>query len=221
LCIKIKAICSTIVIWLIFWLSVVGGSIYVLPIIGADQYHKFYITAFYFLSFAIFGAYFYKINYPSSHCEPFSKQLIYFISAAVILIIICMTIDNMFSVNANTLQKIIYSKFYFPLFKWQTLITKICDVFFQQVLIFGFLNKLRESKLSNTTILLLFTACFFIIHIPLIFNFNILYALYFIIPSLLAGVVFSYFILNFRYGQSISFAVHLFYYLLIGLYLRY
>jgi hypothetical protein len=210
---------TLLVVWSICWLAIAGGSIYVLPQFGADHLNRFYFTSIYFFSFAIIGAIYYKINETLQHKAPFKDQLVLMALASLIWITICLLVNNFFQIGSDTYNRIISSTFYFPLFQIETLVTKLCDISFQQVFIFGLLKKLKEQNQSNTKAMTLFGICFFIIHLPLFFNLN-LYALYLIIPSIFAGLIFSYLILNFRYGHSMSFAVHLLFYILIGIYFR-
>ena len=211
---------SILIIWGMFWFLIAGGSIYALPEFGADQLNKFYITSTYFFSFALLGGFYYKINETLPHKAPLKNQLFFISLISLLLVGIGLSIDKIFQINYAVYEKIYSSKFYFPLFKIETLITKICDVSFQQVFIFGLLKKLKGQGQTNGRILTLFGIGFFVIHLPLFFSLKI-YAFYFIIPSIFAGLIFSYLILNYRYGQSLSFAVHLLFYLLIGVYLRY
>lgn len=210
---------TLLILWSLFWLIIAGGSIYILPRFGADHLNKFYLTSIYFFSFAIFGGYYYKITETLPHKAPFKKQLSFMIIASLILITTCLLINYNYQIKNDTYKQIITSNFYFPLFQIETLITKLCDVSFQQVFIFGILKKLKEQNQSNVKATVLFGFCFFIIHLPLFLNLN-LYAFFFIIPSIFAGLIFSYLILNFRYGQSMSFSIHLLFYFLIGIYFR-
>ena len=211
---------SILIVWSVLWLLVAGGSIYILPDFGADQLNRFYITSAYFLTFALLGGYYYKLNNMLSHKAPLHRQFIFIILISSALILACLFINAFFQLNPEAAKKIILSKFYFPLFQIETVITKICDVSFQQVFIFGVLKKLKEDQQSDERALIFFSLCFFAVHLPLIFSLSPLYAFYFIIPSMFAGLIFSYCILKYRYGLSMSFAVHLLFYLTIGIYLR-
>jgi hypothetical protein len=201
-----------IINWIGAWLFIAGGSIYVLPLIGADQLHKFYITACYFLTFALLGINFFQINLKS--------QLIFYILSALTMAVICLFIERVLPIGTMATHKIMVSKFYFPLFHYETLITKAFDVFFQQVFIWGLLQKLKKNINSHKKIIYLFSFCFFIVHIPLLISFNVFYALCFIIPSVVAGIMFSYLILSYQFGPSLSQALHLSFYLALGIYLR-
>ncbi|MEQ1723235.1 MAG: hypothetical protein ABL930_08660 [Pseudobdellovibrio sp.] len=206
--------------WVLFWFIVAGGSIYVLPNFGADQYHRFYITSIYFFSFALIGAYYYNITEVFPHHASFKNQLVPIFLISLFTTLACLFVNRQFPISDVVQNKIMLSKFYFPLFNIETIITKLCDISFQQVFIYGILKKLKSQKISNREALTLFSISFFIIHLPLIFSLK-LYAFYFIIPSCFAGVIFSYLILNYRHGLVKSFSTHLMFYFFVGLYLRY
>jgi hypothetical protein len=207
-----KKILNLTIKWICVWLFIAGGSIYWLPLMGADQLHKFYITSLYFLTFALAGIIYYQINIKS--------QLRFYILSALTISIICLLIESIFPIGEMTIQKIITSKFYFPLFRLETVISKTCDVLFQQIFILGLVNELKIHISSHRKIICIFSLCFYIIHIPLFFSFQFFYVLCFLIPSLVAGVMFSYLILNYRFGPTMSQILHLLFYLILGLYLR-
>lgn len=207
-------------IWILQWLVVAGGTFYILPFFNADQLNHVEITATYFLVSAALGVWFYRIDSVFAHHASFKKQglIILFLFAAIFSI--CTTINMFFPINEGTQQQIQATKFYFPLFKYSTLLAKICDISFQQVFILGILKKLKEENLNNSQAVKVFSVAFFILHLPLMYTMKFV-SLYFIVPSLIAGVIFSYLILNYRFGWVKSFAVHLGFYLFIGLYFRY
>jgi hypothetical protein len=206
--------------WILFWFIVAGGPIYVLPIFIADQLHLFYITSIYFFSFALIGAYYYNITEVFPHHASFKKQLVPIFLISLFTTLACLFVSWQFPVSDVVQNKIMLSKFYFPLFNIETILTKLCDISFQQVFIYGILKKLKSQNIRNREVLTLFSVSFFIIHVPLSFSLK-LYALYFIIPSCFAGIIFSYLILNYRHGFVKSFSTHLMFYFLVGLYIRY
>lgn len=213
-------IIKKILIWICLWLTIAGGSIYLLKFVGADQFHHFYITTGYFYLFALLGIFSYKIENKFEHHAALSHQISINLLYALCLSIFCLFIDRMIPLNNMNLAKIMHDGFYFPLFRYETLITKVADITFQQVFIFSLISELKKLNLENKKIILYFSAAFFIVHLPLVLAMGTV-AFYFIIPSFFAGAVFSYLILNNRYGLSLSFMVHFSFYFLIGLYLRY
>ena len=210
---------QTLLTWMIFWFFAAGTSIYILAPHGADQLNNFSVTSISFLVFSAFGAWYYRIDQRLPHQASLKIQGVSIFLLTVLLVIIGLYIVKKFPLSEITQKEIMLSKFYFPLFRIETFITKTCDILFQQVFIYGILKKLKQFQFSNKVTIELFSICFFIIHLPLILSLK-MYAFYFIVPSLFAGFIFSYFILNYRFGLVLAFAVHFCFYLSIGIYLR-
>lgn len=213
-------IIKQIFIWILLWLSIAGGSIYLLKTVGADQYHHFYITTGYFYFFALLGLFYYRVNSPLENHASFSQQTTFILLYTFTLSIACLLIDKIFPLSHLKLANIMRDGFYFPLFRFETLITKIADITFQQVFIFSLIKELKRLKMENKKIIFYFSLSFFILHLPLITSMGAV-AFYFIIPSFFAGAIFSSLILNHRFGLSLSFIVHFTFYFFIGIYLRY
>ena len=205
--------------WICLWLSIVAGSIYLLKLVGADQYHRFAITSGYFSLFALFGVYYYRIKATLLHHATFTRQLFLILLTIFCASAFCLLIDRLMPLNPLNLSRIMRDGFYFPLFRYETIITKMTDITFQQVFIFALISELKKLNLENKKIITIFSSAFFLIHLPLVLSLGWV-AFYFIVPCIFAGAIFSYLILNLRYGLSLSFIVHLFFYVLIGLYLR-
>lgn len=138
---------------------------------------------------------------------------------SLLFIMIALLIEYYFPLSEDIQKKIFATGFHFPLFKYEVLITKFFDISFQQVMIFVILKKLKNQNLSDFLVIRYFTVAFFIIHLPLILFFK-LFSFYFIIPSLFAGVIFSYLMLKYSYGLAMSFFVHYLFYFSVGIALR-
>ena len=108
---------------------------------------------------------------------------------------------------------------FFPFFTISSTISKSADVLFQQIFILSLLLKLREFRLSDKNNLILFGTAFFVVHTPLIISMSYS-ALLFIIPSVFAGFIFAYLILNLENGFFYSTAIHLLFYYFLGVILR-
>ncbi len=205
--------------WVLLWLFVAGFTIYVLPEPSPDKIQNFHFISGFFLLASLVGGFFYKVNNVLSHQASFAKQ------AAIILLLsgflagVCILTGVLFPLDQALSEKIIISKFYFPLFRPQIVLTKFFDIGFQQVFVFGIIKSLKSKSLDDRLTLVLFSTSFFVIHLPLIFSMGLV-AFYFIIPSLFAGLAFAYLILNYRFGLVLSFSLHFLFYVLIGLYLR-
>lgn len=208
-----------IAIWLLAWLLVVGGAIYLLPEARLDHSNTFHLISVYYLFCAIIGGYFYRVSESVPNQATFFSQYSGVVLFSAALIATCLMIEAGFPVGSGVLNKISLSKFFFPLFRSEILLTKFFDILFQQVFIIGVLRELKQQQLSDRKTMYLFAFGFFLLHLPLTMSIGA-QAIYFILPSLFAGVVFSYLILKLRYGLFASFAMHFFFYLLVGLWLR-
>jgi hypothetical protein len=211
---------QSILLWCtVIWLCVSGGNIYLLPLVNPDQLQNSYLTGGYFLTAAGVAGWYYKTHIFFPHHGTFSRQ---FIPAAVftlLLFALLYYLNIIFPLTPQTAEKITSSKFFFPLFRTDTFIAKLGDITFQQVVTYGVLKKLKEQNLSNREALSIFMGGFFLIHLPLVFSLK-WYAFVFIVPSIGAGGLFAYLILNFRYGFFKSYAIHFLFYLAVGLYFR-
>ena len=201
------------------WLCVTGATLFILPQPQIDLPLNFYLAALHFIFFATFATFYYKTYEIFPHHASFKKQILLVGLFSAFVFSFCLLINYFFPLSEMVVQRIATAKFYFPLFRLETCAFKFADITFQQVMIYGALKKLKEQNLSNHDALLIFGAAFFVIHIPLIYNLG-WYAFYFIVPSLIAGGLFSYLILFKRYGLFKSFATHFLFYIVIGLYLR-
>lgn len=211
---------QSILIWCaVIWLFVSGGNIYLLPLVNPDQLQNSYLTGFYFLASAGFAGWHYQSHILFPHHGRLSQQ---FIPAAIFTILffaLIYYINQFFPISSEVQKRITDSGFYFPLFRPDTFLAKLGDVTFQQIVTYGVLKKLKETGLSKKETLGLFMIGFFLIHLPLVFSLK-WYAFFFIIPSIVAGGLFSYLILYRRFGFFKSYAIHLSFYLVVGLYLR-
>lgn len=206
-------------IWLFAWLGVVGGALYLLPDTTIEQPGTFHIVSIYYLVFVLIGGYFFDVTQFEPRNISFRTQFLQIVLFSIILIGICLAVESGFPVQGGALDRIFISRFYFPLFRGEILLTKFFDISFQQVFIVGVLRQLKKQQLSDQKAMIIFSAGFFLLHLPLAFSVGA-QAFYFIVPSLLAGLVFSYLILKVNYGLFASFAVHFMFYFFIGIWLR-
>ena len=209
-----------ILIWVAQWLTIVGGTIYLLAPVGADQLNRFYLTCAYFLTFAGYGAWYYKIHQVFPHHISLKKQVVPILYLVLATFVFCIAVDFLFPISEITRQAILAQRFYFPLFEYPTVAAKVCDITYQQVFVYGLVKSLKKTGLSDSNTLKLFLLSFFSIHLPLFFSFK-LFAVVFIVPSFFAGALFSYLILKYRLGFFKSYALHVSFYLTVGIFFRY
>jgi hypothetical protein len=217
---KFSNINKFILKWLLFWLSAMGGYILILKPLGINYIENIHITIPYFIASAYIGAYLFKLPKLLTKEHKNIKQVLRLVCLGVVFLIIPELIDKELPLSPEMIKAVIEKQFYYPLFKIESSATKLADIIFQQTLITGLVLYLKTCLEDNTRVIKTFTAVFFILHTPLIFIFSFT-GLIFIIPSLLAGVVFSYVILKLKYGIFYSFLTHTSFYIAVGLIYRF
>lgn len=205
--------------WLILWFSVVGVVMYVLTPLGIDYHNNYGITAAFFLMSSIAALLHYRIKGVFTHHNRVNQFLGAFLFT-VVLVGFGLLVNKYLPISGEKTLQIIESKLVFPLFYFSTWVAKIADVLFQQVFIFIFLKIMKDKGLAEKQNITVFTIVFALLHLPLVIPLGFK-ALYFIIPSLTAGAMFSYLILYYSYGLCLSYALHMLFYLNLGFFLRY
>jgi hypothetical protein len=137
-------------------------------------------------------------------------------SSLLIFSFIIPLLNEVYPLTITAISNLLEKGFYYPLLKVETSLTKACDVFFQQIMIYFFILKYLKYYDRKSDIIIKFSVIFFIIHIPLFILFGWL-ALLFIIPSIIAGIVFSALILNLKNGLTYSFITHQLFYVCIAI----
>ena len=147
-------------IWMILWLSIAGGSIYLMPLLGANQLNNFYYTTAYFYLCALCGLLYYKVSDTLDNHVSFTKQTSAIVIYTFIVAMLSLLIDRFEPLTPMRVDKIMLDGFYFPLFKFETITTKLADITFQQVFIFAMIKQLKNFNLENNKIILYFSGPF-------------------------------------------------------------
>lgn len=205
--------------WMILWLLIAGGTIYLLAPNGYNQLDKNHVVIIYFFAFTLFGIFRYKINGPMEHHERLLKQVLLSIGFYIFVLLLSAATNIYSPLDEIKTRQILDTKLTFPLFYVQTWLSKFFDILFQQVFILAIIKELYNLHLSKKEIMWIFTLAFTALHLPLVLSLK-LYGLLFIFPSAAAGFIFAYLILNKKAGLFYSFAVHLSFYYILGLILR-
>lgn len=205
--------------WVLLWLFIAGGTIYLLAPNGYNQLDKNHVTIAYFFSFTLLGIFRYKIFAPMQHHDSLSKQIFFGLFFYLFILVLSLATNIYFPIDENKTREILNTKLTFPLFYLKTWLSKFFDILFQQVFIFAIIKELYSLNVSKKEIMWIFTSAFTLLHIPLVLSLKF-YGLLFIFPSAFAGFIFSYLILNTRLGVFYSFAVHLIFYYVLGIMLR-
>ncbi|WP_372655404.1 hypothetical protein [Halobacteriovorax sp.] len=148
------------------------------------------------------------------------RKIAYVLALFVVFIALGLSINYYFPVAETKNNYFSEIKFLYPYLVFQTSFTKGVDVLFQQIMILNLILILKEKIKSEVKVIATFGVIFFLIHLPLVIAMSYT-AFLFIIPSSIAGFIFSNFILKFRYGLVYSIATHFCFYLLIAIGLRY
>ena len=203
--------------WLVYWLSVFGIYVLILKPNGINYLNGYYYTSALFFLGGVFGLILFRFK--------FKKEMFFQSSFGVFTVIflysfMALGFDYLYPASPELLSFTFKNNILFPLFNYQTIISKACDIFFQQTLIY-ILTMLLFSKIQDKSLTIkLFGLCFFILHLPLLFVFGAT-GLLFIVPSIVAGLVFSFCLLQFKMGILYSYAIHFSFYLFLGIILRF
>lgn len=207
--------------WTLFWLAVVGGLNYILPLFGLDYEKGFLLCTLYFSFFAGLGIYHYRLKESLAHHLPFQHQFLLIAVLSVLALAFGLLVAQAFPISEEKIAHIRSTRVLFPLFNFGTWLTKLADITFQQVFIFALLKELqRETPLPKDKIIIVAGTAFAILHLPLLFLLG-WHGLYFIVPSVFAGFLFTSLIMYLRRGIFYSYSLHLIFYVLLGMGLRY
>jgi hypothetical protein len=206
--------------WLSFWLVSMGCYILVLKPYGITYIDNIHITIPYFLSCGLLGMFLFKLVPLLNTHHKSILQICSLLIASLIFVALPPFIEDVLPLKEEIILMLMKKQFYYPLFKVESSATKMADIIFQQSLIITLVLYLKKVSQNSKEVIKIFTIVFFLLHTPLIFIFS-LTGLVFIIPSLLAGVIFSYLILNYNFGILYSFLVHMVFYLIVGLIYRF
>ncbi|MFT6632646.1 MAG: hypothetical protein ACJAS4_002611 [Bacteriovoracaceae bacterium] len=149
-----------------------------------------------------------------------SNYISLFLLTSMAYFLITMGIEYCIPLKASQTEIVKDIGLMFALFNIPTFIAKFSEIMFQQVLILTLVLGLEASGLPRKKNILIFTIGFLSLHLPLIFIFGV-YGLLFIIPSSLAGLIFSFLILKYPNGHLYSILVHQFFYIILGMALRF
>ncbi len=215
-----KDVRNTVLLWMALWLTISAGLSYGLAPLGIDYLHNYEVTAAYFLLFTALGLYRYRINSLCGHHAPFPQQLLLIVAAITGTVGSGLVLNSVFPLSDGKLQEVIQSGLVFPLFNVSTWVVKLADITFQQVFIFALIRELQPLIPDKKKLTLTFGFVFLILHLPLLITLQ-LRGLYFILPSVFAGLIFCHLILHYKKGLFWSYLLHLGFYFVLGLMLRY
>ncbi|MEH0860564.1 hypothetical protein [Halobacteriovorax sp. DPLXC-1] len=197
-----------------FWVFVMGFLNLILKEnYGLDYDSGWAINSLIFLSSAL------VFNYTTNSLKISKEHIASYLKIIAIFLAIALCIDYIFPISIIKKLEITNSKILFPLFSWNIFVAKSSDIIFQQILI-NILVEYYIKTFNRRDSVKYFGIFFAIIHLPLFYIFG-LKALYFIIPSILGGTLFAYLIAYFYRGYLLSLGCHFFFYIVLGIVLRY
>ncbi len=104
----------------------------------------------------------------------------------------------------------------FLCFSWRYVLTKTCEIAFQQSLIIALIFILRENGLSILATGIAFSLLFGVAHIYMFFKNGIFFGAFYATGAGLSGLLFPWLILECPSGSMLSFAIHWAFYLVSG-----
>lgn len=205
--------------WFLYWISVFGVFVFGLKSNGIDYLNYFYLTSLYFIIATFLANYLF--DFKESICKVSNlKSQFKWITIQTLLFFILGVIIAHFIPSSTGLESFIEkNRIMFPLFRLETSFTKIVDIAFQQFMIVGLVLVLKDRLKTKAEVIGVFTFVFFLLHVPLLIVFS-WSGLLFILPSFLAGIIFSFLILSYKNGITLSIFVHEYFYLVLGIILR-
>lgn len=207
------------IFWVIYWLGLMSFLSLVLKPMGVNAHETPYALASYFFISGCIGL---KLFFPIKslgYIKNTKTQLVLIFLSSLIFIFVGYIAKDFFILKDETRESLLRIGLVFPLFETSITIAKIADIFFQQSLILSLVLYLKEKSNSKRVTVGLFSGIFLIIHLPLFYLFGWI-ALYFIVPSIFAGAIFSTLILRSSIGLLYSFLLHQFFYIALGIGIR-
>ena len=206
--------------WLFYWMGIVGVVTIVLRGLDFDYHNNFMLFTNYFLGMGVLGLVLFGTGEKVFKRLLESNLFLFFLLPSIFFFIATLTVQWVKPLTVEQTNILKEIGLAFPYFTAETYLAKFADIIFQQLMIFSLIIGFKKIGMTDKKVVMSFTFIFFILHLPLIFIFD-LYGLFFIIPCVLAGGVFSYLFLKFKEGPYYSMMVHQGFYLILGTLLRY
>ncbi|MBD66432.1 MAG: hypothetical protein CME62_14570 [Halobacteriovoraceae bacterium] len=196
-----------------------GGFIAILKPMGISHLHNIHISILYYLAAAGLGLKLFFSEELKAHVFHFKTQTFLYLITSLLFIFITVGLGKLVTLPTSHEEYLLYKQFYYPLMYWKSSFSKLADLIFQQFLIVCLVLFLKHESKNNYTTITIFTFSFFLLHVPLFFFFGFA-GIVFILPSLFAGVIFSFCIVRFQWGIFYSMCIHQLYYVILALILR-
>ena len=214
-----KAIKSFSFKWLAIWSLIMGAYAFGFRSFGITYLSNAPVTVIYFLLSAWLGYRYFGLSKRISSIKNLRRQMLFAFLSTVLFYLSTIVMANTIPMGEANRAFVIKSDFLFPLLRLEVTLSKLAEIIFQQTYILALILFLKNKINDKKGTIIVFTSIFFILHLPLFFIFQE-FSLIFTIPSLFAGIVFSFLILTFDYGIFYSFVFHKAFYLLLAVVLR-
>lgn len=214
-----KHIQRFVLVWLVYWLSVMGFKIFILKPMGFTFTSGVGYVISYFLFFAGFGFFLFRSMGEMAPLKNYPLQLPVTFLSGIVFCGISLALRPYLPISPENYLYIEKMGFLYPLLTNTTVIGKYSDIIFQQTLIVSLVLFLKKNCRRPREVVEIFTFVFFILHVPLFLEFGLM-ALIFIVPSLFAGAIFSFLITFYSWGVLGSMLVHQYYYIAMVIILR-
>ncbi len=214
-----KIIQKYVLIWIVYWLIVVGLTVVYFKPAGYTFLHNNHVIISYFIFVTIIGHLIFRRIGEQAKLKSPKLQLPLIVLSGVIFVTLSVGMKQFFPLTVEGSKLIEGMGFFYPLLTWGTALGKLADIIFQQTLIVALVLFLKKHCQRPREVVEIFTLVFFVLHVPLLINFGIM-GLIFIIPSLFAGAIFSYLITFYSWGVLGSMLVHQYYYISMAIILR-
>lgn len=204
-----------IIKWLALWGLWMGFYLTVLKKNGYNYLsHPQYIAPYFGLA-ALFGAWYYNFKSEFKKLNSLLPQVLGLAICSLVFFIVPHFLAKYTPLSDERFHKILKLEFFYVLFTPGSILTKWVEIFFQQFFIWGFVHYFRNLGLQKWSLIRLFGAVFFVLHIPLFFEFGFM-GIVFILPSLFGAMAFAYCVLSLKHGYVWSTALHHIFYLVLA-----
>jgi hypothetical protein len=193
-------------------------NLFIKPL-GINYYENYLLISIYYLIGAAcaFGL---ALRFESRQSFLGTREVIQ-LSALVLVLVYVLEVANAYFPTGRASKESLESfGFFFPLWEYQSSLSKLADIVFQQVMIFCLVRSLKTKIELKGRYALLFSILFFVMHLPLFVVLPDL-AIYLAPGSLAAGLVFVSIHLYSKKSLLYSILVHWCFYLIISIYFRY
>jgi hypothetical protein len=208
-------------IWAAYWLLIFGATLIFFKPMGYNYEDAPLFNFLYFTCFAYLGLTLFETKKLSNLYHQLNRSyLLKILATYIFYLLLTSLLAMLFPITSEKTALFKKWNIMFIEFSLPTSLAKSAEILFQQTLTFSLVMRLIDIFKDKKITIVMFGVAFFIIHIPLLI-FMPDSGWFFIIPAVGAGVLFAASIVNYQKGLILSHVIHLGFYILLGVYLRY